>query len=350
MAKKDSNKAQLDLLRDAQSIAKSMGASEENIAELQQEILEKRIKSYDALLTQLKVIQEITTNEKARAKTLASVEQIESSLSDIIGKMSKDKFKMAQMSKDELDLSKQILKEKEDELATLENLADIDKDRIDSLRSQINVTKQLVQQAEQLKSKFGEANLALINEGFDQLQNKIDDITSFLPKGISKFLGVDTLSDGLKEAAMSGKGLSKALIMTGAVAVLGLAYNMLADMNKQATEFAESTGLSVSQSQNLVTFKILTHGDEKNMDSELRGLAKIQPDRSFETTTRLKHLITSVEGKRDKKDIREFVDVYLTAQVAPGIDMTIDIEKDGYTKEGVSMPIGLNFFWPDSTL
>ena len=38
MAKKDSNKAQLDLLRDAQSIAKSMGASEENIAELQQEI------------------------------------------------------------------------------------------------------------------------------------------------------------------------------------------------------------------------------------------------------------------------------------------------------------------------
>jgi len=118
---------------------------------------------------------------------------------------------------------------------------------------------------------------------------------------------------------------------------------------------------TLPQSQNLVTFKILTHGDEKNMDSELRGLAKIQPDRSFETTTRLKYLITSVEGKREKKDIREFVDVYLTAQdaralrqyyaqVAPGIDMTIDIEKDGYTKEGVSMPIGLNFFWPDSTL
>ena len=118
---------------------------------------------------------------------------------------------------------------------------------------------------------------------------------------------------------------------------------------------------TLPQSQNLVTFKILTHGDEKNIDSELRGLAKIQPDRSFETTTRLKYLITSVEGKREKKDIREFVDVYLTAQdaralrqyyaqVAPGIDMTIDIEKDGYTKEGVSMPIGLNFFWPDSTL
>ena len=127
------------------------------------------------------------------------------------------------------------------------------------------------------------------------------------------------------------------------------------------TDGTNEFSFTLPQSQNLVTFKILTHGDEKNMDSELRGLAKIQPDRSFETTTRLKYLITSVEGKRDKKDIREFVDVYLTAQdaralrqyyaqVAPGIDMTIDIEKDGYTKEGVSMPIGLNFFWPDSTL
>ena len=144
MAKKDSNKAQLDLLRDAQSIAKSMGASEENIAELQQEILEKRIKSYDALLTQLKVIQEITTNEKARAKTLASVEQIESSLSDIIGKMSKDKFKMAQMSKDELDLSKQILKEKEDELKAAKKLAGADLARIASIQAQIKKSKELI--------------------------------------------------------------------------------------------------------------------------------------------------------------------------------------------------------------
>ncbi len=118
---------------------------------------------------------------------------------------------------------------------------------------------------------------------------------------------------------------------------------------------------TLPQSKNLVTFKILSHSDEKNIDQELKGLSKIQPDRSFETTTRLKHLITSVEGKREKKDIREFVDTYLTAQdaralrqyytqVAPGIDMSIDIDKDGYTKEGVSMPIGLNFFWPDSNL
>ena len=125
------------------------------------------------------------------------------------------------------------------------------------------------------------------------------------------------------------------------------------------TQGVNEFSFTLPQSKNVVTFKILTHGDEKKIDQELKGLAKIYPDKSFDTTTRLKHMITSVEGNRESKDIRDFVDNYLTAndaralrayytQLSPGVDMTIDIEKDGYTKEGVSLPIGLNFFWPDS--
>ena len=70
-------------------------------------------------------------------------------------------------------------------------------------------------------------------------------------------------------------------------------------------------------------------------------------------------MITSVEGQRETKDIRDFVDNYLTAQdsralreyysqVMPDVDLKVDVEKDGYTQEGVTIPIGLNFFWPDS--
>jgi hypothetical protein len=72
-------------------------------------------------------------------------------------------------------------------------------------------------------------------------------------------------------------------------------------------------------------------------------------------------MITSVEDSRDSKDIREFVDKYLTAQdsrslrdyysqIMPDVDLKIDIEKDGYTQEGVTVQIGLNFFWPDAGL
>jgi hypothetical protein len=118
---------------------------------------------------------------------------------------------------------------------------------------------------------------------------------------------------------------------------------------------------NLPQSKNVITFKILTHGDEKKIDQELKGLIKLFPDKSFDNTTRLKHLITSIEGNRESKDIRDFVDNYLTAtdaralrayyaQVSPGVDMTINIEKDGYTKEVVNLPIYLTFFWPDSNI
>jgi hypothetical protein len=113
------------------------------------------------------------------------------------------------------------------------------------------------------------------------------------------------------------------------------------------------------QSKNEITFRLLTHGDERAIESELKGLKKLYPDKSFDVTTRLKHIIVSVEGKREKKDIREFVDTYLTAQdsralrdyyakVMPDIDTTITIDKDGYVQEGVDIPIGINFFWPNT--
>ena len=113
------------------------------------------------------------------------------------------------------------------------------------------------------------------------------------------------------------------------------------------------------QSDNLITFKLLTGGDEKKIDQEIKGLKKLYPNDSFDLITRLKYMITSVEGSRESKDVREFIDNYLTAQdsralreyyssIMPDINLKITIDKDGYTQEGVTIPIGLNFFWPDS--
>lgn len=110
---------------------------------------------------------------------------------------------------------------------------------------------------------------------------------------------------------------------------------------------------------NVVTFKVLTHGDEKKIEQEVKGLQKINKDNITEATTRLKHLITSVNGSSDRKDIREFVDYGLLARdaralreeyvrVSPDIDLTVTFEDlDGVEKEA-ALPIGLNFFWPDA--
>ena len=104
----------------------------------------------------------------------------------------------------------------------------------------------------------------------------------------------------------------------------------------------------------LITFKLLTHGDEKTIDKEIAGLKKINKESSPDLSTRLKHMITSVNGDRDLKSIREFVDNYLLARdsralrehvrkIQPDVDLTF-ISNGG---EEVAISIGLSFFWPD---
>jgi hypothetical protein len=66
-------------------------------------------------------------------------------------------------------------------------------------------------------------------------------------------------------------------------------------------------------------------------------------------------MILSVDGKEDKKDIRDFVDNYFLArdsrafrehikETQPDVDLNYVLESG----EEVAVPIGLNFFWPDA--
>ena len=111
--------------------------------------------------------------------------------------------------------------------------------------------------------------------------------------------------------------------------------------------------------QNTVTFKLLTHGDERKIDEEIKGLQKINKDSTSEVTVRLAHIITSVNGSSDKKDIREFVNNYFLAkdarafrsyynEVSPDIDVKITLTNSEGIEEDTDLPIGINFFWPDA--
>ena len=128
----------------------------------------------------------------------------------------------------------------------------------------------------------------------------------------------------------------------------------LSEYPKGANEFS----FNLPSTGNVVTFKLLTHKDEQAIEREMAGLKKINRDSSAASTTRLKHLITSVNGSTEQKDIREFVDGYLLAKdaralreeytrVNPDVDLTV--YPDGM-EEGVDLPITLNFFWPDARI
>jgi hypothetical protein len=104
-----------------------------------------------------------------------------------------------------------------------------------------------------------------------------------------------------------------------------------------------------------ITYKILTHGDEQKIQAELEGLKKININSSPELSTRLKYIITSVNGDRETKTIREFVDNHLLARDSrelrkhikenqPDVDLTFFPSNDSAR---VDIPIGVKFFWPD---
>ena len=111
-------------------------------------------------------------------------------------------------------------------------------------------------------------------------------------------------------------------------------------------------------SDNEITFKFLTHGDEVKINQELEGLKKLKRDESPELTTRLKYMVTSINGNRDTKTIREFVDQAFLARdarafrefinkIQPDVDLTFFPSS---SNKSISLPIGINFFWPDVDL
>jgi len=110
---------------------------------------------------------------------------------------------------------------------------------------------------------------------------------------------------------------------------------------------------------NLITFKLMTHSDEQKLEQEIKGLRKINKNASPELSTRLKHMITSVDGQTETKDIREFVDNRFlardsrafrkyVAEIQPDVDLKFYPENG--PEEGVDIPIGVNFLWPDATI
>ena len=119
----------------------------------------------------------------------------------------------------------------------------------------------------------------------------------------------------------------------------------------KSNEFA----FTLPNSGNVVTFKLLTHSDEKKIEQETKGLAKINKNSSTTITTRLKHQILSINGETEKPKIREFVDNYLLAQDSRALrerikELSPDVDLTFFPENGdnrVDIPIGISFFWPD---
>ncbi len=110
-----------------------------------------------------------------------------------------------------------------------------------------------------------------------------------------------------------------------------------------------------------ITFKFLTHGDEQKIQRELKGLKKLNKEVTRELSTRMKYVITSIEGDYEQKTIREFVDTQFLARdarelrnyikkIQPSVDLSYDYEDQSGNVTTIDIPVGISFFWPDATI
>jgi len=193
-----------------------------------------------------------------------------------------------------------------------------------------------------------------------------------------------TIIDKLLEALIINKdikvhellvGDKNALIIAARILSYGKDYDILHLGKKVTVDLSKLSNKEIDESiykgsnnefelklpytDNIIKIKCLTVADEKLINEEITGNKKINKDSSTLISSRLKHLIVSVNGISEKKDIRHFVDNFLLAKdarvvrqyydnIAPDINMQYVYTNSEGREERVEVPLGVDFFWPDA--
>ena len=198
----------------------------------------------------------------------------------------------------------------------------------------------------------------LSNQSFIQKGNVLEKLLKSVI--INKDINIDDLIVGDKNALLIatrilGYGKDYEIVVKGQNYTLDMSTLENKEFDESQFEAGKNEfNFTTPSTGNILTYQLATGKVEKQIDRELAGLKKINKENSTELTTRLKYLITSVDGSEEKKDIREFVDNMFLARdsrafrdhvaaTQPDVNLSYILDNG----EEVTIPIGLNFFWPD---
>ena len=105
----------------------------------------------------------------------------------------------------------------------------------------------------------------------------------------------------------------------------------------------------------MIKFKILTGKDEAQIEKDVKQSAKF--GYNADITTRLRYMITEVDGDSSKEMINSYTQNMLARDsvafrkyvndISPDIELTQEIELGGETVS-VSIPLTVEFFWPQT--
>jgi hypothetical protein len=112
-------------------------------------------------------------------------------------------------------------------------------------------------------------------------------------------------------------------------------------------------------SKKKVVFKVLTRGEELDMQKEIEALRKLNKNINRDTTTFLRYILKSVDGEIEKVKLIDFVENMLVKdskflreeykRAMPNVNFEFEMTCEGCGDSSkVRLPIGTKFFWPDS--
>lgn len=119
--------------------------------------------------------------------------------------------------------------------------------------------------------------------------------------------------------------------------------------------------LELPLSKKKITFKLLTHKDEKDINAETQAMERLSKnkDTASDVSTRLKYMITSVDGDTDRGNITKFAKNMLAKDtrgfreyvktISPDLNLKYDFTSEitGET-EALDIPFGISFFYPSN--
>jgi len=133
----------------------------------------------------------------------------------------------------------------------------------------------------------------------------------------------------------------------------------LGTLNEPKSSMTKEMTVTLPLSKAEVKLKLLTRQDELDIEKENKALKKVVKDGATETTSRLRAMIVAVNGDTSKTTIWNFVENMLVRdarflreqyrQFVPDVDFEVSVSCDCSDEPTtVRLPIGANFFWPDS--
>ena len=133
------------------------------------------------------------------------------------------------------------------------------------------------------------------------------------------------------------------------------------DFNEELLNSENLYKFKLPRSWTELEFKLLTHGDELEITKENQALARLykgKGDSTFDVTTRLKYMIQSVDGNKDRGYITKWVQNSFLAldtksfrkyvrEISPDMDLKFNFTSElTGEEEALDIPFGAGFFYP----